>query len=115
MADALQAQIDALSAAQTYEPQLEAYRANITNPSGRRNAAAAGRNDARDVIRQTTGSFPAGSGGTIAQLTALINEYDNPATTDARRVDILNQYTSIPLYTDPEVTAFQTNWQTLLR
>ncbi len=110
MADALAVQVQYNATSTFYQTQLIAYEANTSHDATRRAAAGAAADDALEIIN-TTG----GPGGTIAQISALLTEFDNPATTDTRRGDIITEYTQLTIYTESEMTASVSRWQTLIR
>lgn len=100
------------------EALLDAYQADITNSVANRDAARVARDEARNIIITTQGAFPApftaAPTSHIGQLTTLETEYNNPATTDARRLEIMDAYGRLSVYSDQDVRTSQTNWTSIL-
>lgn len=116
ISEALDVQTQYLDLAIEYEPQLDGF---FSIDRGRRDAAVAGRDDARAVIIETAGSFPAPlvptTNSSIGRLTTIITDYQDPATTDLEKLDLIQEYTELDLYTEAEVSTAATNWEILLR
>jgi len=129
IAEALVVQLEYRNLAITYEKQLNDYAANPGNSSNRRNLARDARDDARNILIDlvgpvvstvftTYGSPTAPTAlpdSVIGRLTDINAGLQDPATTESQRLDLIQEYTEIDVYTESDVTTSKTNWDTLLR
>lgn len=119
IADTLRTQQEYSDLATDREADLEALRVNLTASLQTQADALAARNEARSIITNTSGDFPAPipaiSPGYIYELRQLEIEYGNVATTDERRLDILDEVTRMSVYTDQDVIEARNRWDEILR
>jgi hypothetical protein len=120
MDEALAVQIEYRDLAIDYEEQLGDYASNILNTNLERvEAAEAGRDDARNVIINTTGAFPPPLTPTadslIGRLEDITTSFRATSTTDLEKLDLIQEYTELNLYTEAAVTTSATNWEILIR
>lgn len=118
--DALAIHIEYRDLAVEYEQELDTYATNILNTnSERKDAARAGRDDARSVIIETMGSFPPpftpAPGSLIDRLTDISDSFSNASTTDLERLDLIQEYTELDLYTEADLNTSANNWEILIR
>jgi len=117
--EGLAVQIEYRDLAIEYERRLDEYSANTLNTASRRDAARAARDDARGIIIETMGAFPPPFTPTvdslIARATALSTSYNSDTATDLDRLDTIQAYTDLDLYTEAELESSATNWETLIR
>ncbi len=109
MVESLGIEEDYLALINLYQPQLEAYSLNITNPIERRNSASEASDDALeefDVVESN-----------VFELEALIDDYDAMgSTTDPEFLQTLSEdYFALPLHSESEVEAAEGLWEILLR
>jgi hypothetical protein len=120
VSEALDVQIEYRDLAIEYEEELDTYASNVLNTNTeRRDAARAGRDDAREVIIETTGGFPAlvpaASSSLIGRLEDIAAAYNSASSTDLDRLDLIQAYTELELYTESDIRTSETNWEVLIR
>ena len=124
ISDTIAVQTGYANLAATYEPLLNASSTDSSLSAARRNAALVARNDARAVLTQTYGitTFPAPlplpaptPTSSLGRMQALQSEYNDPDTTQARKLEIIDEFMTIDAYSDQEVRTSQTNWDNILR
>jgi len=102
----------------TNETLLNTYSNNPLNDTNRKVLAARARDEARTVIIDTQGAFPApfvpAPGSLIAKLNDIITKWDDPATTGLERLDLAAEYSKLNLYKESDIKTATINWETLL-
>jgi hypothetical protein len=120
IADALAIQTNYRNVAIDYESRLNTYATDPANAgSAQIDAVRAARDTARSIIIDTTGAFPPPFTPTqdslIGRLNTILAQYDNPSTTDLERLNVIQDYTALNLYTEANVTTSASNWELLLQ
>ena len=119
--DALQTQKDYRDLAIQYEGDLFTYAndATITN-TNQKVAAQIALDEAHAVISNTMGGwppmpFPATPDSIIGKLDAMATEWDDPATTDIRKLELAEEYGDVDLYSVQDMKSSKKAWDVALR
>ena len=107
MQNALNVQIAYNALATSYRPSLLSYAADVTKDSTRRDQASSSAAAALQIINTTNTTIPI--------LNIYISDLNNPSTSQSRINQILSAYAQMSFYTQNDMNASQTAWDTVLR
>jgi hypothetical protein len=118
MNDNLDIQTDYLNLAIDSLSKFEAYLANPRNSDPAKRAPHfAAINEAKDIIRDLTGSFPspsvAASDSVIGELNEVIDRYEDSTATNRERLNIVQEFSTLIYYTEKDINDTARSWEQL--
>lgn len=118
--ESLKVQEDITDIAIRFEERLNLY---VNNPAieniNRKDDARVGRDEAREIVRDTMGLWPPETLPTedsyIGELNDMIERWNKPDVTEVERLSISEQFTQLDLYQESEIRSNREYWVRLLR